>query len=65
MANFLKIEDKYGCELIIDVDKIVWMRKETYVNRIRIGDKEIEVPDKSYKKIKERIFHPFGTPHKT
>ncbi len=65
MANFLKITLIPDAEFIIDVDKIEWMSRICSKNIIKIGGDEMLVTDNAYEKIKERIFHPFGTPHKT
>lgn len=65
MANFLKIIDTPDLEVIIDTDKVDLLRKTPTYNVIYIGGTEFQISDDAYEKIKERIFHPFGTPHKT
>lgn len=65
MANFLKITDHSDIEVIIDVDKIEMLIRRATYNTIYIGGRDFQVSDDEFEKLKERIFHPFGKPHKT
>ena len=65
MANFLKIIDLPDCEVIIDVDKILWIERLPSSYKICFGGEGITISAEAYEKIKERMLNPFGRPRKT